>query len=164
MQLVGSDLDFLRSCEGIAKGSYRDGKYYAYKDTNGTWTNYYGCTYDTNTKRVTKDTVWDEVYAEECFKFACSSAVKTVNELMKRDNVTLTQNQFGALVSFAYNVGNEAFKQSTLWKRIVAKDTDERISDAFMMWIKETVNGQKVVNKGLYNRRQKEVDYFMRGA
>jgi lysozyme len=68
----------------------------------------------------------------------------------------LTQNQFNALVSFAYNVGTGAFSTSTLLKKVNANPNDLTIRNEFARWTR--ANG-KIVN-GLVNRRKKESDVY----
>lgn len=70
--------------------------------------------------------------------------------------VRLTQNQFDALVSFAFNVGNGAFLGSTLLKRVNARRFSE-VPDEFRRWTLD--NGQLV--KGLANRREKEIALWL---
>jgi len=48
----------------------------------------------------------------------------------------VNQNQFDACVSFAYNIGMDGFKKSTVLKRINANTNDKTIGAAFMMWRK----------------------------
>lgn len=71
----------------------------------------------------------------------------------------LTQNQFDACVSLAFNIGTGGFKTSSVVKRINANNVPA-VPDAFMMWTKATINGQRQVVKGLVNRRRAEVDLF----
>ena len=79
-----------------------------------------------------------------------------VDRLVGR-GVTLNQNQFDALVSFAYNIGNnEAFASSTLLKKVKINPKDPTIRDEFMRWIH--ING--VVSPCLVNRRRREADYY----
>ena len=78
---------------------------------------------------------------------------KDVSKLVK---VTLTQNQFDALVSFAYNVGLGAFGDSTLLKLLNAGDIDNA-SKQFERWNKA---GGKVSN-GLTRRRNAEKALFL---
>lgn len=70
--------------------------------------------------------------------------------------VDLTQDQFDALVSFTYNVGAEAFKNSTLLKKLNAEEYEEA-ADQFLRWNKS--NGK--VLAGLTNRRKKERALFL---
>lgn len=72
-----------------------------------------------------------------------------VNKLVKTQ---LTDNQFGALVSFAYNLGLQKLKTSTLLKKVNANSDDPTIKDEFMKW---TYAGGKQ-SKGLMNRRADE--------
>ena len=72
-----------------------------------------------------------------------------VNQSVKVD---IGQNQFDALVSFAFNVGVANFKSSTLLKRLNAAAYRE-VPEQLRRWNKA---GGKVV-QGLINRREKEI-------
>ena len=78
---------------------------------------------------------------------------KMVNHYVR---VPVTQNQFDALVSFAYNVGTGALKHSTLLRKLNHGDYDA-IPDELLKW---THAGGKVV-KGLIARRKKEASLFL---
>ena len=82
--------------------------------------------------------------------------IKSVQEACKTE---LTQNQFDACVSLSFNIGVGGFKKSSVVKRINSDDFPN-VPDAFMMWTKATINGQRQVIKGLVNRRRAEVDLF----
>lgn len=74
-------------------------------------------------------------------------------------HVILTQNQFNALVSFAYNVGLGAFAGSTLLRKINANPVDPSIKDEFLRWNK----AKGVILPGLTKRRMDEaILYFKR--
>lgn len=73
--------------------------------------------------------------------------------------VSLTQNQYDALVSFVFNVGETAFKYSTLKKYINSKQY-KKASDEFLKWNKMTINGVKKEVPGLTNRRISEKALF----
>lgn len=68
--------------------------------------------------------------------------------------VSLNENQLGALVSFAYNLGLGALKSSTLLKKL--RNKDPSAVDEFVRWNKA---GGKVV-AGLTRRRLAEVALF----
>lgn len=70
--------------------------------------------------------------------------------------VELNQNQFDALVSFAYNVGLGNFKSSTLLRRINKKRFGEA-GDEFLKW----VYANKKILPGLVKRRKKERELFL---
>lgn len=83
-------------------------------------------------------------------------ALPIKNDLDKR-GVKLTQNQFDALVSMAYNIGVGGVLGSTLYKNICNGIRDKAtITANFQAWSK--ANG-KIVS-GLYRRRTEEAEMF----
>jgi lysozyme len=66
--------------------------------------------------------------------------------------VTLTQNQFDALVSFCFNVGGPAFLKSTLLNKLNSM-LFQQVPEQLRRWIHD--NGKVV--QGLINRREKEI-------
>lgn len=83
-------------------------------------------------------------------------AVSAVNDNVK---VSLTQNQFDSLVSFVFNIGVNAFRDSTLLLKLNAGDYIGAFHE-LPRWNKVTINGSKVVSDGLVNRRQAEQALF----
>lgn len=71
-----------------------------------------------------------EADAERILRNDVKIAEKAVNELIK---VPLTQEQFDALVSFTFNVGGGAFKNSTLLKKLNQKLYDEA-AEELLKW------------------------------
>jgi lysozyme len=67
-------------------------------------------------------------------------------------HVPLNQNQFDALVCFAFNIGTQAFKNSTLVKVLNQGRFDE-VPSQLRRWVK--AGGQTV--QGLVNRRENEI-------
>lgn len=80
-----------------------------------------------------------------------------VSSLIK---VPLTQNQFDALVSFAYNLGVNSLQVSTLRMRLNRKEYFDA-SIEFLRWNKARVNGVLLPLKGLTKRRQAERKLFL---
>jgi len=123
----------------------------AYDDGVGVWTIGYGTTIVNGIKVKKGDTCTIEqaksYMAQDLKKF--ESAVDTSVK------VTITQNQFDALVSLAYNIGTGAFKSSTLLKKLNAKDFKGAAAQ-FDRWNRA---GGKVM-QGLVNRRAKERKLF----
>lgn len=76
-----------------------------------------------------------------------------VKDLLK---VKVSENQFSALVSFAYNIGLNALSGSTLLKKLNAGDI-AGASDQFLRW--NRAGGKEV--QGLTNRRIAERDLFL---
>ncbi len=89
-----------------------------------------------------------EVRAMELFKWVLRQFELTVYTNTRDD---INQNQFDALVSFTYNVGQQAFKKSTLLRRINARASDQSIENAFMMWNRP---------KEIIGRRKREVKLY----
>jgi lysozyme len=71
-----------------------------------------------------------------------------------RDDIT--QGQFDALVSFAYNCGLGNLKSSTLLKKVNANPNDPTIRQEFLKWNK---GGGKIL-AGLTKRRTEEADLY----
>ncbi len=70
--------------------------------------------------------------------------------------VVINDNQFAALVSFAYNVGTAALAASTLLKKLNSGDM-QAAADQFLKWD----HAAGVVLKGLTRRRQAERALFL---
>lgn len=114
----------------------------------------YGNTYYTNGKKVTlQDKPITKQQAEELLKFSLSTYEKAVDSFCRDD---ISQSQFDALVSFAYNLGTGALQKSTLIKKVNANPKDVTIADEFMKWNK--ANGKVLV--GLTKRRQAEANLY----
>ena len=71
-------------------------------------------------------------------------------------SVPLTDNQFAALVSFAFNLGEGNLAKSTLLKRINAKAPLADIERSWMQWV--NANGKRL--QGLVNRRAAEMALY----
>jgi lysozyme len=69
---------------------------------------------------------------------------------------TINQNQFNALVSFAYNVGANALRTSTLLKIVNSNPNDPFIRNEFLKWVK--AGGVTVT--GLIRRREAESNLY----
>ena len=114
----------------------------------------YGNTYYSDGKRVTLlDKEITKQQAFDMFKEIANRFGKRVDELVTSN---INQNQFNALVSFAYNVGTGNFSSSTLLKKINKNPNDLTLKAEFLRWNKA---GGKVLN-GLTNRRNEEADLY----
>jgi lysozyme len=71
---------------------------------------------------------------------------------------TITQSQFDALVSFAYNLGSHALKNSTLLRVINANQNNSRIAKEFKRWV--YAGGKKL--QGLISRRNEESELYFK--
>lgn len=97
-----------------------------------------------------------EQRATELLKTEASEKAKGVRELVK---VSLNQNQFDALVSFAYNVGIGAFTKSTLLRKLNNGEFDA-VPTELKKWVK--AGGQTL--PGLVRRRNEEAELFTNGT
>ncbi len=114
----------------------------------------YGNTYYTNGKKVSlQDKPITIQQAEELLKHSLSTYEKAVDSFCRDD---ISQGQFDALVSFAYNLGTGALQKSTLIKKVNANPKDVTIADEFAKWNK--ANGRVLV--GLTRRRQAEAKLY----
>ncbi|MVX66963.1 glycoside hydrolase family protein [Clostridium chromiireducens] len=95
-----------------------------------------------------------ETEAKALLKKDLQSFVDSVNTMVSGSN--LTQWQFDALVSFAYNCGANALKFSTLLKDIKTNTPIEKIKVDFLMWC--NCNGKRAL--GLYRRRYDEFEMY----
>ena len=122
----------------------------------------YGNTFYPNGRKVTmKDLPITKEKAFEIFKFVADLFAKDVAGLIKSN---VTQNQFNALVSFAYNLGTdidadniaEGLGDSTLLKKVNSNPKDLSIRLEFLKWNK----AKGKVLKGLTIRRVKESNIY----
>jgi lysozyme len=114
----------------------------------------YGATFYPDGKKVTMtDAVITEGQATDLLAHMLISFEKYVDSYCVD---TITQNQFDALVSFAYNLGPANLKASTLLKKVNANPADESIRLEFMKWVKA---GGKTL-KGLVRRREAEANLY----
>jgi GH24 family phage-related lysozyme (muramidase) len=144
------------SQDGINLIKYYEGlRTKAYLDSVGVATIGYG-----HTKGVKLGMIITETKAEELLKQDLEYFENKVLDLVK---VNLTQHQFDALVSFAFNVGEGNLKKSTLLKKLnnlvfFRQSEIEAVADEFLKWNKA---GGKVL-AGLTKRRQAERLLFLK--
>ncbi len=84
----------------------------------------------------------------------------SITEKLNAVGKTLSQNQFDALASFAYNCGTSSLFSSTLWKYVISNKSAADIQAAFLMWNK--CNGRTL--EGLTKRRQAEANIYNYGV
>ena len=121
----------------------------AYRCPAGVWTIGYGHTEGVRAGMSITQQEADRLFEEEIEKFE-----KQVRPLV--DGVGLTQNQYDALVSLAYNIGVGGLKKSTLLKKVKADPNDPGIRASFMQWVR---GGGKVL-PGLQKRRLAEANHY----
>ena len=141
-------IELIKAFEGFKSAPY---KYPAGVPTIG-----YGATFYPGGKKVTMtDKSVTEAEAVDLLKHMLVSFENYVDSYCRDD---INQNQFDALVSFAYNLGPANLKVSTLLKKINANPEDESIKLEFMKWVKA---GGKTL-KGLVRRREAEAQLYFK--
>ncbi|ALL39105.1 MULTISPECIES: lysozyme [Serratia] len=125
----------------------------AYQDSVGVWTIGYGWTQPVAGRKVGAGMAIDAATAERLLVCGVAQFEQGVERLVA---VTITQGQFDALVSFAYNLGLRALEKSTLLRRLNAGDR-QGAADQFGRW----VNAGGVRLDGLVARRAAERALFL---
>lgn len=82
------------------------------------------------------------------------------NKSASLNKLSLNQNQFDAILSFAFNVGVGNLLKSTLYKKALLNPNDPTIKDEFMKWNKARVKGVLTELKGLTKRRKAESELY----
>jgi lysozyme len=106
---------------------------------------------------VTKTLVYTVHECEALLKDDLRTYEKSVRDLV---SAPITQNQFDALVAFTFNVGKNAFKNSTLRRLVNAGASEGDFTQAFLMFRKIRQGGQLVESAGLVRRRTAEATLF----
>ena len=127
----------------------------AYLDTGGVWTIGYGTIKYPNGVKVKKG---DKVTVEQAVTYLKSDCGWVDSCLDSKVKVKISQNQFDALASFVYNVGESQFGSSTLLRKINLGDL-KGAGMEFDRWVFD--NGKRI--EGLANRRAKEKAIFLAG-
>lgn len=128
----------------------------AYLDTGGVWTIGFGTIKYPNGKSVKKGDTCTRSEAEQWLKNDCVWVDACLDKYVK---VAVTQNQFDALASFVYNVGETAFVKSTLLT-LINQNNIASAASQFDRWVFD--NGKRI--QGLVNRRTKEKSLFLKLA
>lgn len=144
-------LDLIKDFEGYLR-PLKDGGCIAYRCPAGVWTIGWGCT-----KGVKAGMTWTKQQAVEGLRRELAECEAAVTRMV---TVPIHQHQFDALVSFAYNCGVGALKKSTILRKLNRGDV-EGAAAAFELWNKATVNGKRVVLRGLARRRAAEKALFL---
>ena len=142
MAIANSTLDFITKEEGFRNK--------AYKDSKGLLTIGVGHLIK-NDEQHLKDTTLSDEQVKELLR----SDLKWCSEAVESSvRVPLTQNQYDALYSLCFNIGETNFRKSTVVKRINENDL-KGAADAILMWNKPAV---------LQKRRERERALFLNQA
>ncbi|MEN4246989.1 lysozyme [Serratia marcescens] len=145
MQISKCGIELIKRFEGL--------RLKAYQDSVGVWTIGYGWTQPVDGKKVGPGMQIDQATAERLLKCGVVQYEQGVNQLVK---VKITQGQFDALVSFAYNLGLRSLSTSTLLQKL--NDGDKQgAADQFGRWV--NAGGKRL--DGLVARRAAEREMFL---
>lgn len=145
MDTNAKGLELIKKYEGFRSNAYRD--------PVGIWTIGYGHTSAAGAPVVTANM---NISKEEGEKILRRDLAKFEDAVQRAVKVPLNSNQFSALVSFCYNVGEGAFKSSSVLKAVNARNFSE-VPRRLSLWNKA---GGKVL-PGLVKRRAAEGALFM---
>ncbi|MEL4885699.1 lysozyme [Pectobacterium betavasculorum] len=145
MQISSNGINLIKQFEGC--------ELTAYQDAVGVWTIGYGWTQAVDGKSIRRGMTIDSATADRLLKTGVVQYEQAVNQLVK---VAISQNQFDALVSFAYNVGTRSLSTSTLLRKLNAGDISGA-ADEFLRWNK--AGGKELA--GLARRRVAEREMFL---
>ena len=127
---------------------YESCKLFAYRDSVGVPTIGYG-----HTKGVKMGMSITQKQAEDFLK----DDIKPCERVLNAMGINYTQNQFDALVSWIFNLGEGKFSSSTMRKRIIERANDIDITDQMVRWY----NAGGKPSPGLKRRRVKEANMFL---
>lgn len=147
MKLNKEASDLIKSFEGC--------KLKAYQCSAKKWTIGYGNTYFEDGTLVKIGDAITQDKAEQLFELIANEFSEKVAKLVP---LHITPNQFGALVSFAYNCGVVNLQKSTLLKKVNANHNDPSIKAELIKWNKA---GGKVL-AGLTRRREAESNLYFK--
>lgn len=145
MKISDEGLALIKEAEGFREK--------AYLCPAGVWTIGYG-----HTGGVKAGQTVSRTEAERLLRADVAATERGVSALAADAGVELSQRQFDALVSFAFNVGLDALQRSTLWRKVAKDPADATIATEFGKWI--YAGGRKL--PGLIKRRAKEAELWQR--
>jgi GH24 family phage-related lysozyme (muramidase) len=148
VKLNEQGLALIRRFEGLRTSAYRDAV--------GVWTIGYGHTSMAGPPRVGRGMKITRKEAASILARDIAGFAEGVAALVK---VPLSDGQFSALVSFAYNVGLENFRKSSVLRAVNAGECTA-VPRRLSLWVKA---GGRVL-PGLINRRAAEGALFMKGT
>lgn len=148
MQLNNNGIQLIKEFEGCVLNAYLDS---VKVPTIG-----FGATFYENGTKVKLEDKINSKQADDLLVYHLNLFTNKVKPLIK---TILNDNQFSALVSFAFNLGIGNLKSSTLLKKLNINPNDLSIKEEFLKWNK----ANSIVLKGLTRRRQAESNlYFKR--
>lgn len=153
MNLDATGIAFLKKEEASGKPAL-----VAFKNKNDVWTIGYGNTYYENGTKVKQGDTITAQRAETLFYNIFNQFAKQVSSVLKKP---VTQNQFNALVSYAYNRGFGAFKAS---KVLALVNQNPNNIQAIQNQLVLEWGTNQTYKTALINRRKREGVLYATGA
>jgi len=145
LSMTDAGLDFLCRQEGFRPRPYRD---QAGKPTIG-----YG-------HLIRAGETFDVINQDKALLLLRLDMERIAIPIQTALRIPLKPFQADAVLSLAYNVGGAAVATSTLLRHLNAGNIGAA-ADQFLKWNKVTINGKKVISKGLSTRRERERKLFL---
>jgi lysozyme len=140
MQISARGIQLIKQHEGL--------RLEAYVCPAGKWTIGYG-----HTRTAARGLKITEEQADALLRQDIAFAELAVRQM----GVQLTQGQYDALVSFVFNVGIGAFRNSTLRQMVIDRKPDAEVAAQFGRWV---YAGNRRL-PGLVNRRKDEAALYL---
>jgi lysozyme len=158
-QLDQRAVDLIKEFEGLHRYDRKDGLIHPYHDVVGYPTQGYG--HLLSKEKWADLSQWPPITkdkAEENLVEDLAETIRAVEDTVA-DLVELSDLQFGALVSWTFNLGSGSLRRSTMIKRVKA-GLHAEVPEQIRRWNRA---GGKVVS-GLVRRRQAEAQMYIDGS
>lgn len=158
MMINGAGIDLLKECEGLKLAPYLDSK--------GVCTIGFGTIIYPDGRKVSlSDQPITEDQAISFLNIGLKDKAATIESWLKKNQLTISGNQFSALLCFAYNEGcGPIINSGSSLNKAILSGLQLDIRQAFSLYNKIIVNimGIKVKKSlpGLTERRKKEADLY----
>lgn len=147
MKLNKAGADLIKHFEGCKLKSYQCSAL--------RWTIGFGNTFYEDGSPVLPGHAITQEKADQLFEIIGDAFAEKVHKVV---TASVSENQFGALVSFAYNCGIANLQKSTLLKKVNANPNDPTIRAEFLKW--NRASGK--VLAGLTRRREAEANLYFK--
>ncbi len=149
-----SAIKFIINFEGIARQG-KDGLIYPYHDVVGFPT--IGIGHLLSREKLEDLSKYPPITMDEAMALKMRDLDKFALGVSRLITVDLNDNEFGALVSLAFNIGLGNLQASTLRRKLNRGDSKDECALEFLKWDK--AQGQKI--RGLTRRRLAESKFFL---
>ena len=149
MRINQATVDLIKRWEGFRPD--------AYVCPAGKWTIGYGIT--SGAGIGVNPTAGMRVTQEEAERHLKMALERFATQIEPAIMAPINENEFGAFLSLAYNIGPSAFRKSSALRHF-NEGNKNKAAESIALWNKATVNGKRKVLQGLVNRRADEIALF----